>query len=71
MGYSKDLIFCRVDEWGTVKVADFGLSRDLFTRDYYRADDYKRPLPVRWMAPECLQQGFFTTASDVVCKCVT
>ena len=48
------------------KVADFGLSRDLFSRDYYRDSPGKNPLPVRWMAPECHQQNVFTTNSDVV-----
>ena len=56
----------RVDEHEIVKVADFGLSRDLFSRDYYRIEDGKTPLPVRWMAPECLTQNVFTSMSDVV-----
>ena len=51
----------------TIKVADFGLSRDLFSRDYYRLEDRKTPLPVRWMAPECFEANVFTVYSDVVC----
>ena len=51
-----------------VKVADFGLSRDLFARDYYRIEDGKTPLPVRWMAPESLTKSMFTTMSDVVSR---
>ena len=48
-------------------MADFGLSRDLFSRDYYRVGgDGKTPLPVRWMAPDCLTENKFTTMSDVV-----
>ena len=50
----------------TIKVADFGLSRDLFSRDYYRLEDRKTPLPVRWMAPECFEANVFTIYSDVV-----
>ena len=57
---------CRVDANRIVKVADFGLSRDLFSRDYYRIEDGKTPLPVRWMAPESLNRSIFTTTSDVV-----
>ena len=55
-----------MDEHEIVRVADFGLSRDLFSRDYYRVEDGKTPLPVRWMAPECLQESLFTSMSDVV-----
>ncbi|KAK2156738.1 hypothetical protein LSH36_206g02055 [Paralvinella palmiformis] len=46
-------------------VADFGLSRDIYHQEYYRIEDGKNPLPVRWMAPECLQEQIFTTKSDV------
>ena len=49
-----------------VKVADFGLSRDLYFRDYYRISDRMTPLPVRWMAPESLQTNIFKLESDVV-----
>ncbi|XP_075057024.1 proto-oncogene tyrosine-protein kinase ROS [Mixophyes fleayi] len=48
----------------TVKIGDFGLARDVYKSDYYR----KRGegfLPVRWMAPESLIDGIFTTRSDV------
>lgn len=49
-----------------VKVADFGLSRELILCDYYRLCHNKTPVPVRWMAPECLEANVFTTMSDVV-----
>jgi len=58
---------CRVDERGDVKVADFGLSRELLLRDYYRSDGSgTTPVPVRWLAPESLEASVFTTMSDVV-----
>jgi len=57
---------CRVDERGLVKVADFGLSRELIVQDYYRLCHSKTPVPVRWMAPESLSANVFTTMSDVV-----
>ena len=49
-----------------VKVADFGLSRDIYERDYYSSDDPKAKLPVKWMAPESLEKGTYDTKTDVV-----
>lgn len=49
----------------TIKITDFGLSRQIdTTKDYYRMAGCGK-LPVRWMAPECLDDGMFTPASDV------
>lgn len=59
-------MFHRMDEQEVVKVADFGLSRDLYHRDYYRISDKFMPLPVRWMAPESLKDHVFVQQSDVV-----
>lgn len=42
----------------TVKVADFGLSRSV-QQGFYQTDD--PTLPVRWCAPEVLQDGIFTS----------
>ena len=47
------------------KVADFGLSRDVYLMDYYRIGHNTR-LPVKWLAPEALIDRVFTTQSDVV-----
>jgi serine/threonine protein kinase len=47
-----------------VKIGDFGLSRDVYQGDYYRKMG-RGPLPVRWMAPESLQDGVYDQASDV------
>ena len=49
-----------------VKIADFGLARDIYEKDYYRTGDQPRPLPVKWMAIESLDTQIFTTKSDVV-----
>jgi Protein tyrosine and serine/threonine kinase len=49
-----------------VKVADFGLSRELFERQYYSSKDQKAKLPVKWMALESLENFIFTAKSDVV-----
>uniref|UniRef100_A0A8B9VRE7 Tyrosine-protein kinase receptor n=1 Tax=Anas zonorhyncha TaxID=75864 RepID=A0A8B9VRE7_9AVES len=55
---------CMVAEDFTVKIGDFGMTRDIYETDYYRKGG-KGLLPVRWMAPESLKDGVFTTYSDV------
>ena len=58
--------FHRVDSDRLVKVADFGLARDIYEKEYYRIEDKTRPLPVKWMALEAIEAQKFTTKSDVV-----
>ena len=54
-----------VDGRGTVKVADFGLSRKLSAdKDYYRKNG-RALLPVRWMSPEALLDSVHTSQGDV------
>jgi len=55
---------CMVAADFTVKIGDFGMTRDVYDTDYYRQGG-KGLLPVRWMAPESLYDGLFTTSSDV------
>ncbi|NXG93800.1 INSR protein, partial [Stercorarius parasiticus] len=55
---------CMVAEDFTVKIGDFGMTRDIYETDYYRKGG-KGLLPVRWMAPESLKDGVFTAYSDV------
>lgn len=47
-----------------VKIGDFGLARDIYKNDYYRKDG-EGLLPVRWMSPESLVDGVFTSQSDI------
>ncbi|XP_037920343.1 fibroblast growth factor receptor homolog 1-like isoform X1 [Hermetia illucens] len=47
-----------------MKIADFGLARDIQDTDYYRKNTNGR-LPIKWMAPESLQDKFYDTKSDV------
>uniref|UniRef100_A0AAX7TQ63 receptor protein-tyrosine kinase n=1 Tax=Astatotilapia calliptera TaxID=8154 RepID=A0AAX7TQ63_ASTCA len=57
---------CMLDESYTVKVADFGLARDVYDKEYYSVHNKSGvKLPVKWMALESLQTHKFTTKSDV------
>lgn len=56
------LLTCTDPSKLTVKIADFGLSRRIYS-DYYRRESGM--MPIRWMAPECLIDNIFTTKSDV------
>ena len=47
-----DLLY-RLDEHLNVKVADFGLSRDVYINEYY-AMNRSIPLPIKWLALEAL-----------------
>ncbi|KAJ8680242.1 hypothetical protein QAD02_016029 [Eretmocerus hayati] len=55
---------CLVGSGLVVKIADFGMSRDVYTCDYYKIGG-SRLLPVRWMSPESVMYGRFTLESDV------
>ncbi|XP_058788861.1 insulin-like receptor [Phymastichus coffea] len=55
---------CMVADDLTVKIGDFGMTRDIYETDYYRKGT-KGLLPVRWMAPESLKDGVFSCSSDV------
>ncbi|KAL6432278.1 hypothetical protein ACFW04_006732 [Cataglyphis niger] len=58
------LVSARDRENRVVKIGDFGLARDIYKNDYYRKEG-EGLLPVRWMAPESLVDGIFTSQSDV------
>nr|AAB34825.1 LPTK7=FGF receptor tyrosine kinase homolog [Hirudo medicinalis=leeches, Annelida, embryonic, Peptide, 57 aa] [Hirudo medicinalis] len=45
-----------------LKVADFGLTRSITNKDYYKGTTDGR-LPVKWMAPEALFDRKYTTKS--------
>uniref|UniRef100_A0A8C1RL90 Fibroblast growth factor receptor n=1 Tax=Cyprinus carpio TaxID=7962 RepID=A0A8C1RL90_CYPCA len=54
-----------VTEDSVMKIADFGLARDIHHIDYYKKTTNGR-LPVKWMAPEALFDRIYTHQSDVV-----
>nr|XP_045601963.1 discoidin domain-containing receptor 2-like [Procambarus clarkii] len=56
---------CLVGSGLTLKITDFGMSRPLYTSDYYRLSGSRALLPIRWMAWESILQGRFSTKSDV------
>ena len=58
--------FPRIDANGIIKVADFGLTEDIYQRNYYRQDSSSMKLPVKWMAIESIHDRLFTEKSDVV-----
>ena len=55
---------CLINESFVVKIADFGLSKDVYSKDYYRMDN-KSVLPIRWMPPEAILYCKFSTQSDI------
>ena len=57
----------RIDAEGIIKVADFGLSEDVYSTNYYRqGKEDEMKLPIRWMAVESIMDGIYTEKSDVV-----
>ena len=65
------LFIYRIDDNGIIKVADFGLSEDIYSQNYFRqleGDNSSPPvkLPLKWMALESIHDGLFSEKSDVV-----
>ena len=62
------IFYHRIDSHFIIKITDFGLSEDMFLRNYYKevAAGSMTKLPVKWMSPESLSDGHFSEMSDVV-----
>ncbi|CAF2311605.1 unnamed protein product [Rotaria sp. Silwood2] len=69
---------CMLDENLICRISDFGLSRDVFDRDYYLVPRTTtkekdglaiqippRRLPIRWLSPESIETSRYTIQSDV------
>ena len=54
-----------MDKYLHIKVADFGLARDVYMTDYYRQKTIGK-LPAKWMAPEGLHDRISNEKTDVV-----
>ena len=53
-----------------VKVADFGLTEDIYCTSYLHCQTsggrIEERLPIRWMAPESIENNIFNEKTDVV-----
>ena len=52
-----------------IKVADFGLTEDMYGTNYFRRDreeEKEEKVPIRWMAPESIENDIYNEATDVV-----
>ena len=59
----------RLNSSGDIKVSDFGLAEDVYTKGYFRQstdDSGNVRLPYKWIPPESFQDGIFSEKSDVV-----
>ena len=53
-----------------IKVADFGMSEDMYVRNYFRRrkseGGSEEKVPIRWMAPESIKKDIYNERTDVV-----
>ena len=61
---------CRIDGSGVIKVADFGLTEDMYGTNYFRKKKSEmgseEKVPIRWMAPESIEKDIYNESTDVV-----
>ena len=59
-----------MDWHGVIKVADFGMTEDMYVRNYFRHDKSEagseEKVPIRWMAPESIEEDIYNERTDVV-----
>ena len=53
-----------------MKVADFGLTEDMYGTNYFRrrksVKGGEEKVPIRWMAPESIEKDIYNERTDVV-----
>lgn len=57
---------CRVSGSYLVKLADFGMSKDVYTTIYHKEGARDTPKPVKWMAIESIREGRYDFSTEVV-----
>ena len=61
---------CRIDGSGVIKVADFGLTEDMYGTNYFRRRKSvmgsEEKVPIRWMAIESIENDIYNESTDVV-----
>ena len=55
-----------MDDEFSVKIADFGLTRDIYANDYYKQSSVTGKVPVKWMPPESLHDKISNEKTDIV-----
>ncbi|CAL1277718.1 unnamed protein product [Larinioides sclopetarius] len=48
-----------------IKIADFGLAREIDETEYYKKKCNNGKLPIKWMAPEAIESRVYSEKSDV------
>lgn len=61
---ARNCLLSSTDYARVVKIADFGMAKDIYRSDYYRKGG-KTMLPIKWMPPEAYMDGIFTSKTDV------
>ena len=64
------MVLFRIDEKGIIKVADFGLTEDMYSKNYHRQEKRQtgteEKVPIKWMALESIETHVFDESTDVV-----
>ena len=68
--YGLNFNIYRIDGRGVIKVADFGLTEDMYGTNYFRRRKSvmgnEEKVPIRWMAPESIENDIYNESTDVV-----
>jgi hypothetical protein len=48
-----------------VNIANFGFSRDIYEKDYYRIKNNICKLAIKWMSPESIGKEIFNAKTEI------